>query len=48
MDEEFGPDDDPARDRIKPGNPKLEHVAFVLFGVLTALAVIVDLANLLG
>ena len=35
-------------ERIEPGEPKLEHVAFVLLGVLCALAVIVDLANLLG
>lgn len=35
-------------DVIEPGEPKLENVLFVIFGVLCALAVIVDLANLLG
>jgi len=35
-------------DVIEPGEPTLENVLFVILGVLCALAVIVDLANLLG
>lgn len=49
MDDDFDIEDEPTRDTpIEPGDPKLEHVAFVILGVLCALAVIVDLANLLG
>ncbi len=49
MDDDFDLEDEPTPDPpIEPGDPKLEHVAFVILGILSTLAVIVDLANLLG
>lgn len=48
MDDDIERLDELTVDRIDPGEPKLENVLFVLLGVLATLAVIIDLANLVG